>query len=431
MRPNRPARIPGARGPAGLAALLVLLTACGEDGNPLPDQRTLVVTPTWDEPIRLAAPGETLQLTCQVESPSAASRDVSAAAQARAARGVLQGATCASLTVNRSGIDTVRVSYEGLTATAVVAVALPPVPMSGPVGTWLTVDSMGGEPGRHWSPSLRRNSRGQMELYVTLARYEGEFLKSTLQRYLSDDNGATYRYDGVVLRPDPGYCSLRANGVENITIVPRAEAPGWRMFFAAGSNECFGWQIFSAVSTDEKNWTIEPGIRVDNGWGLLPTSSGNDYWAQGEGMAIDRLPSGEWRMLQGAHPRENPTDRRFEIVEYRSPDQLNWYYVGTVINNTDMPAGGQGSIYSPTIREFAPGMFRMVFTGDDRWEPGWYSRVYSAVSLDGEHWQIEEQLMGQPGTHLFYAALQDEQLVFIRRDPGGPDRVAVATIRMP
>ncbi|HWK90499.1 MAG TPA: hypothetical protein VNP72_10970 [Longimicrobium sp.] len=408
---------------------LVLAAACVEGGTAPPGSVLRVETP-WTEPVRLAAAGEVLALGCTVRLGNGETLDAGGGATVRTRTGVLRGSTCGSLAVRRSGIDTVDVRWRGLSARAVVAVALPTTVVEGPVGTWLDLDSLGGPPGDPWAPSVRRNSAGKMEVYYTVYRSEGGSGKGTLQRLVSDD-GVRFRQDGVVLRPDAEDCAPRGTGIENVVVVPRAEAPGWRMLFAAGSNLCFGWQVFSAVSSDERTWTVEPGVRVDNGGALPPTSSGNPYWGQGEGMVLDRLPDGEWRMTQGGFEPVTPGEFRFQITEWRSADQLAWRYVGPVLTTRDMPPTGRGSVYSPTIRELAPGLFRMLFTGDHRDDPAWRSRMFSAVSLDRRHWQVEGELMGAEGTDIFYAALLDERVVFIRRAAGLPTRLGIATVRMP
>jgi hypothetical protein len=419
--------------PAGCAALLLagLQAACSDSSmGSRSAAPSLEARPSWDEPVLLAQPSDVVSLVCTATSDGSPAQDVSAAASVHSRRGVLEGAHCGEMRARRSGVDTVDVSWDGLTVQVVLAVALPPQAVDGPDGTPFQVDSMGGTPGAPRTPSVRRNSLGQMEVYLSIARQEGEFTKHTLQRYVSDD-GVSFRYDGIALRPDPGYCSLRSTGIEHVAVVPRADGPGWRMFFAGGSDECYGWQIFSAVSTDEKSWTIEDGIRVDNGWGLTPVSSGNPYWAQGEGIVVDRLPGGEWRMIQGGYERVTPVDVRFQIVEYRSTDQLEWRYVGPVFTTRDMPAEGQGSVYSPTITEFAPGLFRMIMAGDNRYDPGARAGLWSAVSLDRANWQLEGRLLGENDQSLSSVAVLGERLLFVRGEPGQPGQVGVATIRMP
>jgi hypothetical protein len=386
--------------------------------------------PSWDEPILLARQSEAVRLVCTVRVDDSRTTDISATAAVQSRRGVLEGDRCDEMTVRRSGVDTVDVRWDGVTVQVVVAVALPPQTVGGPVAAPFQVDSLGGGPGAPRAVSVRRNGRGQMEAYLSVAREEGGFVKHTLQRYVSDD-GVSFRFDGIALRPDPGYCSLRSTGIEHVAVAPRADGPGWRMFFSAGSNECYGWQIFSAVSNDERNWTIEPGVRVDNGWGMTPVSSGNPYWPQGEGIVVHQLPGGEWSMLQGGYARVTPADGRFQIVEYRSTDQRAWRYVGPVLTTRDMPAEGQGSVYSPVLTEFAPGLYRMIVAADNRYGVEARTRLWSAVSADRVHWQVEGQLLGDSDLSVSSPALVGERLLLIQGPPGEPGRLGVATLRMP
>ena len=73
----------------------------------------------------------------------------------------------------------------------------------------------------------------------------------------------------------------------------------------------------------------------------------------------------------------------------------------------------------------------MIFTGDDFDQPGGRSRLFSAVSTDREHWQLEGELLGAPGTSLYYSSLVDDHLVFVRRDDGQSNRLAAALVTMP
>ena len=136
-------------------------------------------------------------------------------------------------------------------------------------------------------------------------------------------------------------------------------------------------------------------------------------------------------MILGAYEQILPHEDKFQIVEWRSPDQVNWSYVGPMLTTRDMPAGGQGTIYSPTIRQIAPGLWRMIFSGDDRFQPGWRGRIWSAVSTDQQSWQLEDELMGGQQTRYWYASLVDEHLVFLRQDDGDHRRLAIATVTMP
>jgi hypothetical protein len=203
------------------------------------------------------------------------------------------------------------------------------------------------------------------------------------------------------------------------------------MYLAAGSSGLYGWQVFSAISNDERNWTIEPGVRITNGGPVPPAPPGVVPWPVGEGMVVDQLPGGEWRMLVGGYERvANPPDR-FEIVEYRSPDQLNWTYQGTVLTTAQLPATAQRTIYSPSIGEITPGLWRMFFTGDDLNLPGGRSRIFSAVSRDRSQWKFESELLGAPGTDLYYTALVGNRLYFLRQDNGQLRRLAAVTLTMP
>jgi hypothetical protein len=241
--------------------------------------------------------------------------------------------------------------------------------------------------------------------------------------------GTQFRYDSIALRHDDNICSPQGQGIENVVVVPRAEGAGWRMLYAAGSNRCYGWQVFSATSDDGRVWVKEPGIRLGNG-GVDSTFP--PPWPAGEGMVVDQLPSGAWRMIVSTFEHVSPPAvNKWQITEWRSTNQLEWQYVGPVLTTRDMPAGWQGSVYSPTIQEIAPGLWRMLFTADGRGTPGSRSAIWSAVSTDLVSWQIEREIVGGIGSNIFYSAFLEDQVVFIRRDGGGALRLAIATLNMP
>ena len=73
----------------------------------------------------------------------------------------------------------------------------------------------------------------------------------------------------------------------------------------------------------------------------------------------------------------------------------------------------------------------MIFSGDDRFQPGWRGRIWSAVSADEQSWQLEGELMGGQQTRYWYASLVDEHLVFLRQDDGDQRRLAIASVTMP
>jgi hypothetical protein len=389
------------------------------------------VTTTSANPIISAALGSILPLRCRVVDGNG--YDVALdPAVTTTGDSVLAGSTCSDLRVQRSGLDTLHVSAGGAVAVFPVAVAVPPA-VSSPMGDFLQVDSL--PPGQPWAPSGRVNSRGQFELYFAQATTDSEDrMTEDLHRLVSED-GIHFRYDGLVLQHDATECSLTGFGFENVAIVPRQEAPGWRMYVAAGQFDCYGWQVFSAVSTDERNWTLEPGIRLWNGPTQQPVKDVPDvYWPTGEGMVVDRAPASEgggWRMLVGAGEHLDPYEDRFQIIEWDSPDQLNWSYRGPVLSTRQMPAAGAGNVYSPTIRQVAPGLWRMIFTADNRKQDGWRSGLWSAVSTDLQTWQVEGQLLGSNTTQLFYSTMVGDRVVFIRWDDGGDRRLASATVSMP
>jgi hypothetical protein len=337
------------------------------------------------------------------------------------------GATCDSVRLKHSGFDTLTL-HAGRGATRFpVVLAVRPI-VSSALGEYLAVDSVPGTM-LPWAPTLWRNPSGVWELFfagyepdtTSLSGYRGH-----LHHLLSDD-GLHYRYAGVVLQRDDSDCAPNGSGIENIAILPRSDAPGWRMYYASGSFACYGWQVFSAVSSDAQTWTKEAGIRLDNG-GAGARGPGVSPWPVGEGMVVDQLATGEWRMLVGGYRRT--TEDKFQIVEWRSADQLSWTYVGTVLTTDQLPAAGQRSAYSPTIREFAPGLFRMLFTADDL-NTGGRSRIWSAVSTNQTQWQIEGEIMGFVGTSLFYSSLIEDRLVFIRKEGAQKQRLATATVAMP
>jgi hypothetical protein len=352
------------------------------------------------------------------------------------ATGVVAGTHCSDLHVQRSGLDTVRLAAGSTVTTVPVVVAVPAVVTGSPLGDFIDVSSFpGGEP---WAPSARINSHGQLEVYVAwgITDTVTGLTHEDLRRLVSSDDGVTFANDGVALQHDSTACSLTGYGFENMYIVPRAEAPGWRMFVAGGQFSCYGWQVFSAVSTDEKTWTLEPGVRANAG--APPSSNGaapDPYWPTGEGITVDQLASGGWRMLMGAYEHLTPAEEKFQIMEWDSPDQINWTYGHTVLSTREMPAAGAGTIYSPTITQVAPGLWRMIFAGDDRTGTQMIaprSWLWSAVSTDKETWQLEGKLMGSDGTSLMYANLAGDRLVFIRQDDTTSSaRLAIATVTMP
>ena len=324
--------------------------------------------------------------------------------------GVVSGNSCGTLQVSSSGHDTLDVSVGSYHASIPIAIAVRPRVLSDPAIP-LVVDSLpdGLIP---WAPTLVRNSAGEFTLYFAGYRDAAGHLggrRGDLHRLVSPD-GSHYAYDGVVLARDAFPCHPRGTGIENVAVVPQHDGTGWRMFFAAGSDECDGWQVFSAISDEVDSWTPEPGIRIPNGSDRL--------WPAGEGMAVDQLPSGEWRMLIGSYEQIVPPEDRFQITRWTSPDQLTWTYQGPVMTTRQVGPDAGRSVYSPTITDIAPGLTRMFFTGDNLDARGGRSRIYSAVSVDGSEWEVEGIVLDGEGVNYFYSTVVEDILVFIRSVEG-------------
>jgi len=429
--------IVGALGPATIRArsagtAVVAFTAAGLSG-----QVVAAVSPTpatiharlLGQAAIVSLPLDTLiPLTCQVLDRNGNIIDTLPRVASSAA-GRWTGDNCGTVRAQRSGFDTLRVQAGALEAQVPIVLAVRPI-ASSPIGEYLQFDSLP-TASTPWAPSARRNSRGELEIYFgAFVQTTSDGARSNLHRLVSTD-GITFRYDGLVLQHDDVLCAPQGTGIENVSIVTRPDGLGWRMFFAAGSFNCYGWQVFSAVSTDERTWVKESGVRLSNGGPLPPDAPVTPPWPAGEGMFTEELPTGEWRMIVGTYEHILPIENKFQITEWRSPDQVNWSYVGPILTTRDMPAAGQGTIYSPNIRQIAPSLWRMIFSGDNRFEPGWRGGIWSAVSTDQRSWQIEGELMGGPQTRLWYASLVDEHLIFIREDDGGYRRLAMATVVMP
>ena len=382
-------------------------------------------------PIIQASTGTSVPVNCAVFDRNGF-QVVGASPTVHSRHGMLAGGTCGTMTAARTGLDTLDVNLGGLSSRLPIAVAVPPT-ASSTVGTFLALDSVPAGVGAPWAPSLRRNSAGKLELYFagySVGVDSTGYHRANLYRYVSDD-GTSFRYDGIALQHGDSICSRDGQGIENIAIVPRSDGPGWRMFYSGGSNKCYGWQVLSAVSTDERTWTKEPGVRLTNGI-PGPSVQPPPPWPVGEGMAVFRLADGTWQMIVSGFRHVTPPDtNQWQIVEWRSPDQINWAYHDTVLTTSQMPAAGSGSIDGPSFRQVAPGLWRMLFAADNRRQPNSRSEIWSAVSLDREHWQLEGQLLGSSTTSLYYAAEVDGVLVFLRNDNGAGYQLASTTVQMP
>lgn len=376
---------------------------------------SLVLALPTQQPIVSLASGASFPLSCRVFDSTGTM--VPLPATVTSAQGRVTGTECGNLTAINSGYDTLTVQSGTHLAALPVVIAILPVVTSNPSDRF-PVDSIptGASP---WAPTLVKNSRGEFDLYFA-AYHElplGLGTRGDLHRLVSS-NGRIFRYDGLVLRRDPAFCSPQGTGIENVAVVPRAEGGGWRMFFSAGSYDCYGWQVFSAVSDDERHWVKETGPRIPNGGVLPPAESKQPPWPTGEGMVVERLPSGQWQMLVGAYEHLEPPENRFQITAWHSSDQLLWSYSGPVLTTRQVGPGARRSVYSPTLQQLAPGLTRMFFTGDNLDVKGGRSRIYSAVSLDGNSWQVEGVVLGDRATDYFYSTLVDDLLVFIRSVSG-------------
>jgi hypothetical protein len=384
---------------------------------------SVTVAENTPQPIMTLPVGATLPITCRVLDANGNVLSIDASL-IRTASGTVAGQSCTTLRVIHSGVDTLVLGAGPATTTLPVIVAAAPIPSS-TLGDFITADTLPGATG-HWAPSARVNADNQLEVYYTAYSTPDSlgYTRGDLHRLLWL-GGAAFKYDGVALGHDDDICSPQGQGIENIAVVPRADSAGWRMFYAAGSNDCYGWQVFSAVSIDGKTWVKEPGVRLSNGGVVV---RGQPPWPVGEGMVLDQLASGEWRMTVGSFEHVDPPEPHWQITEWRSVDQINWRYIGPVLTTREMPVGWQDHISSPAIREFRPGLWRMLFTA--RGEAS-RSALWSAVSTDREHWQVEGEVLGDPSSNLYYAALAGDHVVFVRQDDGGPLLLAIAGVQMP
>ena len=374
---------------------------------------------TFGKPIVTMPVGAIVPMSCQASDRNG--YPVAIQVKVASAHGTVTSGGCDSVTVARSGFDTLFFSAGGTQTIVPLLTAAAPV-ASSPLGQAIIADSIRGP----WAPSVHLNAAGQLEVYYSNYIYDATagYIRADLHRLIWL-GGNEFQQDGVAISHDDNICSPQGQGIENMTILPRSDSAGFRMLYAAGSFACYGWQVFSAVSADGRTWVKEPGIRIDNGG---PGPSGPFPWPAGEGMQVFVLPDGEYQLIAGTFERVTPPPvNQWAITEWRSVDQLHWNYVGPVLTVRDMPAGWQGSVYSPTIREFAPGLWRMIFTTDGRGTAGSRSALWTAVSTDREHWQIEGELLGAVGANVYYSAMAGDKVVFVVNGVG----ISMATVSMP
>jgi hypothetical protein len=377
-----------------------------------------------------AALDSLIPLTCHVLDRNG--HEVSVTASAVAVRGGLwSGNHCGALVAVRSGFDTLVLTAGPALSTLPLVLAVRPI-VTGLQPLALDSLPVGTGP---WAPTLRRAPDGSLELYVAAYRIDptaplGQG-PGDLHRLISSDDGQSFRYDDVVLQHDSELCSPNGSGIENVDIVPRSDGSGWRMFYASGSFTCYGWQVFSATSPDGHVWSKEGAVRLSNGGSTSQDSTTIGPWPVGEGIVTEQLPTGGWRMLTGGYDHLVPAAGKFQIVEWRSPDQLNWTFLEPVLTTDQLPPEAERSVYGETIREITPGLWRMLFTADDLDRLNGRSRLWSAVSVDGVTWQSEGELIGVPGEDFFYATIAGDRLVTIKGLGLATRRLYTARIDMP
>ncbi len=247
------------------AALMLATTLAACLADPLIARAPRIdVTSADRDAVWVRTPGAPLALQCTVVGVASPRTPVAA----QSTTGVVAGSECGALAVVRSGLDTVVLRAAGVERRFPIAVALP-AQLTSDRADPLTIDGLPPDTADWWAPSARLNARGEVEIYAAAYRtiYPDSLPVGDLYRLVQATPGDPlhFRFDGIVLRPDANPCSLMGSGIENVAIVPRADAEGYRMFLAAGSFECYGWQVFSAVSSDERVWSLEPGIRVPDG----------------------------------------------------------------------------------------------------------------------------------------------------------------------
>jgi hypothetical protein len=139
--------------------------------------------------------------------------------------------------------------------------------------------------------------------------------------------------------------------------------------------------IFSAVSGDGLEWTIEEGVRVKD-----PAAN----------PAIIKLVDGRYRMIYdvryGEPPeKKEPSGMSVYFVSAVSVDGLVWEEEGVCFRSQGPP--DYDAISVPDIVELPDGRYRMYYTGDmfGPLEEREGNRARSAISLDeGRSWTREE-----------------------------------------
>jgi len=275
--------------------------------------------------------------------------------------------------------------------------------------------------GDPWAPSLRVLGDGRVELYLANYEYDAanDINRADLLRF-TQLSPTQFTFDGVALRHGDSLQDGDGRGIENVVIMPDAGGNGWRMLYGGG-NETSGWELYGATSTDGINWKKD-GPVIENGY--------PDVRPVGEGMVLDRLSDGTWRLLMGAYEPAPSSVNAWEITEWRSNDQHSWQFVRTIVSSTTMPPEARCAVYAPSLRQIGSSMWRMVFAGHSMCGTLQSEAIYSAISSDLVNWQFEGRLMGGDVNKLSYGAMANDFLYFIRQDNDGPPRLAVVHIDM-
>ena len=317
--------------------------------------------------------------------------------------GLVAASDCSQMIAAKSGVDTVRWSGHGDSASVEVALAVRAVPVN-PRGVSLLANIPSDQNNQQWAPTAMIAPNGSTELYY--AAYVGSpgdtLPRADLHRLISTDGGQTFVSDGIAMAHDSASCDPDGWGIEDIAIAERADAPGYRLFYSSGST-CLGWRVRSAVSADRRTWVKEDGNRIGD-----PTAA--VAYSSGEGMTVMRHPQDGWRMWVGTFiPNEG-----FAIEDWHSPDQINWTRHAVIFSPASFPTGPMYSVYSPSVVQIGPSMWRMYFCADNRNQPNGRSRLYSAVSRDLENWRFEGEFLSQPDLSFWYATVAGDELYFIR-----------------
>lgn len=321
-------------------------------------------------------------------------------------------ATDGALRAARSGPTTVSVDVDGLHAqvaiTPVVAVEVLEGSISGFTISGMP-DSISVGP-----PTAISMPNGDTRLYFTgyapdptqYPPFSGDL------HYAVSPDGVQFAYAGVALRRDAVY---RSQGIENVAMVPRDDGPGCRLFAAAGASWWI-WQVFSAVADDCTSWVWEPGPTVPG-----EVNSDFDRRGIGEGMYTWQDSSGIWWMLVGAHSLEPEDDRVWTVGLYRGTSQRQWAFVRTIFRPGPAGSGRDRAVFAPSVVEFAPGLYRMFFAGDDYGigPSGGSSRIWSAVSRDRFSWTFEGLVLGPQvaGEGPSYPTVIGDRLYYQYRNP--------------